>query len=175
VDDAGGAPNGGAPDSAVGIGSGTASEKVGTIFDGKNFAEVFEQDVRSAMHEIVICASHLRKNRVTQMQRAFSIARINGARIVVITKPKSTYKLAEQNGIAASIKSLKDFGAVVVETPNEGNQKFAVIDSKTVWYGNVNPLGYVGLEDNIMRFVSEEIATELLATVEDQVEEQVEE
>jgi hypothetical protein len=75
-------------DGAVGIVSGTASEKVSTIFAGKNFAAVFEQDIRSAMHEIVICASHLRKNRVTQMRRAFSIAQINGARIVVITKPE---------------------------------------------------------------------------------------
>jgi len=42
------------------------------------------------------------------------------------------------------------------------SEHFAVIDKSIVWYGSMNFLGREDVEDNLMRIVDVELASELL-------------
>ena len=97
-----------------------------------------------------------------QVLKMLSAARLNRARVTVITRPAESYKLADQPGAVALLKALNDAGVRVIVKP-DAYQKFAVIDQSIVWYGNINLLGYGSAEESIMRLEQREIAEELLA------------
>jgi hypothetical protein len=46
------------------------------------------------------------------------------------------------------------------------NQKFAIIDQKTIWYGSINLLSYGSSEESMMRIESTKIAYELIGSIE---------
>ena len=56
---------------------------------------------------------------------------------------------------------LRDLG-FHIELMEENCEHYAVIDNEIVWYGSMNLLSKDDVEDNIMRVVSKEIASELL-------------
>jgi hypothetical protein len=49
-----------------------------------------------------------------------------------------------------------------IELVENNCERYAVIDNEIVWYGSMNLLSRVNVEDNIMRVVSKRIAAELL-------------
>ncbi|GHV25232.1 hypothetical protein FACS189465_3060 [Clostridia bacterium] len=146
------------------LNDGGIDDKIGVIFDSRSFLPIFEQDVKFAKHEIVICSPFLRKVRTTQMMRLLSLAQINGVRVTIITRPADSYKLVEQPGIKVLIQLLLDSSINVITRPNI-HQKFVVIDQNIVWYGSINLLSYGIAEESIMRFENIEIAEALLAVV----------
>lgn len=143
----------------------STDEKIGIIFDNHSFLPVFEKDIQSAKHEIVICSPFLRKARTTQMMKILSLARINDVRVTVMTRPAESYKLTDQPGMISLMQSLFDSGIAVIQKPNI-HQKFALMDQNTVWYGSINLLSYGTADESIMRFENMEIAGELLAAME---------
>lgn len=147
------------------LSEGGSDEKIGIIFDNHSFLPVFENDIRSAKHEIVICSPFLRKARTTQMMKILSLARINNVRVTVITRPAESYKLTDQPGMISLIQSLSDSGIAIIQKPNI-HQKFAVMDQNTVWYGSINLLSYGTADESMMRFENMEIAGELLTSIE---------
>jgi len=141
--------------------AGKPDESNNAIFDSRSFLPAFEKDVHAARQEIVIASPYMKKYRTVQMLRMLSAARINGARVTVITRPAEDYKLADQPGVPAMQKALTDAGVRLLKNPGL-HQKFAVIDQSVVWYGNINLLGYGTAEESIMRLEQREIAEELL-------------
>jgi len=144
--------------------AGKPDENSNAIFDSRSFLPAFEKDVYAARREIVIASPYMKKYRTMQMLKMLSAARINCARVTVITRPMEDYKLADQSGVPTLQKTLTDAGARVLTKPGV-HQKFAVIDQSVVWYGNVNLLGYGPTEESIMRLEQREIAEELLRAV----------
>ena len=65
----------------------------------------------------------------------------------------------EPERISECIKYLQSCGVAVQE--GDVHQKFALIDNRLVWYGNINLLGYGKVEESIMRLDSGELAEEL--------------
>jgi len=116
------------------LSEGGSPEKIGAIFDSRSFFSVFERDIQSAKHEIVICSPFLRKARTMQMIKLLSLVQINGIRIAIITRPADSYKLTDQPGMITLIQTLSDSGFRIIQKPNI-HQKFAVIDQNIVWYG----------------------------------------
>jgi len=143
----------------------STDEEIGTIFDNHSFLPVFEKDIQSAKHEIVICSPFLRKARTMQMMKILSLARINDVRVTVITRPAESYKLTDQPSMITLIQTISDSGITVIQKPNI-HQKFAVMDQNIVWYGSINLLSYGTADESIMRFENMEIAGELLAAME---------
>lgn len=47
-------------------------------------------------------------------------------------------------------------------TVEDNCERFAIIDREIIWYGSMNLLSKADVEDNLMRVVSKDIATELL-------------
>lgn len=145
--------------------SDNTKKAVGIIFDNHDFFTIFENDIRTANHEIVICSPFLRKARMIKMTGLLSGALINGAQITIVTRPSESYKLADQIIIQGLLQSITTYGIKVI-TKSGIHQKFAIIDRNTVWYGSINLLSYGSSDESIMRFENTEIAEELLATIE---------
>ena len=144
--------------------AGISDEISNTIYDSRSFLPVFEKDVYAARQEIVIASPYMKKHRVMQMLKMLSAAKINGARVTVITRPAVEYKIAEQPGAATLIKALSDAGIQIIEK-SKAHQKFAVIDQSIVWYGSIALMGYGSAEESIMRLEQKEIAEELLRAI----------
>ena len=144
--------------------AGKPDESSNAIYDSRGFLPAFEKDIYTARREIVISSPYMKKSRAMQMLKILSAARINGARVTVITRPLEDYKLADQPGVPALQKALTDAGVRVLMKPG-AHQKFAVIDQSVVWYGNINLLGYGSAEESIMRLEQQEIAEELLRMI----------
>jgi phosphatidylserine/phosphatidylglycerophosphate/cardiolipin synthase-like enzyme len=86
---------------------------------------------------------------------------INGAVVTIVTKPPDEYAEKYRASLSKNIGSLRDAGVKVVLEQGL-HRRFAVIDRRIVWYGSVNPLGYNGREDNIMRLDGTGVAVALL-------------
>lgn len=143
----------------------TSPEKISAIFDSRSFLPIFEHDMQSAKHEVVICSPLLRKAQMMQIMKLLSLAQLNGVRTTIITHPVDSYKPADQPGIIALTKTISDYNIHIIVKSNV-HQKFAVVDQSIVWYGSINLLSYRAAEENIMRLENMEIAEELLAAVE---------
>ena len=138
--------------------------KPSIIYDGKSFAPVFANDIKSVEKEAIIVSPFLRMSRLKNLQQLLGEAANNGAKITVITRPANEF--TGENKIAAEecIKLLESIG-VSVRFKSNIHQKFTVIDTKTVWYGSVNFLSYGSAEESIMRFDSYDIAGELIDAI----------
>ena len=150
---------------ALSLSNTESQEKVGIIFDSRNFMATFERDVQSAKREIIICSSVMQKSRVTKIMELLSAAKINGVRVVVITRPVDEYDEKEQSKVSALTELLSKLDVSVILKPNI-HHKFAVIDENIVWYGSVSVLGFSYGEESIVRFENAEVAGELLSAVE---------
>lgn len=84
-----------------------------------------------------------------------------GVRITIITRYMDYDKYNDGSIHAALSEKLINHGFDVLcfETVSE---HFAVIDKSIVWYGSMNFLGREDVEDNLMRIVDVELASELL-------------
>jgi len=84
-----------------------------------------------------------------------------GVRITIITRHMDYDKYNDGSIHAALSEKLINHGFDVLcfETVSE---HFVVIDKSIVWYGSMNFLGREDVEDNLMRIVDVELASELL-------------
>ena len=81
-----------------------------------------------------------------------------------MTRPADDYKESDRLRISQVIDLLRKHNVTVIERPKI-HQKFAVIDSRTTWYGSINLLSFGSAEESIMRLESKGISGELLKTI----------
>ena len=129
----------------------------GLIYSGQSYGETFGKDILAAGRELVISAPILAQSRI----RAVLSQLPTGIKLKVITRDVESYSLEQQARILGAIKLLEDAGASVVELPKL-TQRYAVIDSAIVWYGDINFLSAVKAEDTAIRLESPELAGGLL-------------
>ena len=134
------------------------------IYDGKSFYPVFSEDIRNARREILIVSPFMRKSRITQIQRLLAEAMLNGAKVVVVTRPAEDFPEKDRKTVTENTQKLEAYG-VTVRHRSGFHQKFTVIDGQIVWYGSVNFLSFGAAEESIMRFTSHDIAGQLTDTV----------
>jgi len=142
--------------------------KIGTIFNQQSFLPVLFHDMELATKEILIVSPYLSRARVNQMKRLFLMAAVNGAGVVVLTRPPESFTDASMQKVEAIIADLQN-SSVKVIVKEHIHQKFAVIDRRIVWYGSINLLSYGKSEESMMRFENREIAEELLMELEQDV------
>lgn len=140
---------------------GAPPEKVGVIFDNKNFLRILSDDLERTASVAVIVSPYLRKPRVKSLSGLLAKTKLNGASVTIVTRPINSYKPLEQPTISELMALLRDLGCTMIERPGI-HQKFAVLDNRVVWYGSINFLSYGGSEESVMRFENREIAEELL-------------
>ena len=125
---------------------------------------VFTADLQSAKLEVVIVSPYLGKTRVMKMLQILQGLIENGITLSVITRPADDYAITDRTRISHLIEMLAARGITVTLRPGF-HQKFAVIDSRTSWYGSINLLSFGSAEESIMRLESRAISEELLKTV----------
>lgn len=137
------------------------TEQTNIIFSLDEYWERMAADMETAKKEIIISSPVVSGSRITQAMPILSTKSIDSVVIAVVTKPPR--EIAEKYRAAAenSIKRLSDAGMKVVFESGL-HQRFVVIDQRIVWYGSVNPLGFLGKEENILRLDSADVAAALL-------------
>jgi len=134
------------------------------IFDGSSFLPVFMNDLLSAKREVMIVSPYLTKSRVIKMMETLDGVISSGLILAVATRPADDYADKDKLRIASLIELLMKHGVNVIER-SKIHQKFAVIDSRTSWYGSINLLSFGSSEESIMRLESKGISEELLRTI----------
>ena len=132
-------------------------EETHSIFDNSTFMATYSADIISAQNEILIVSPFLTKRRILS---SLSYLTTTNANVTVVTKSTDNYSEKDRAKIEDCIDSLKKNGIMVI-TKDRIHQKFAVIDQRVVWYGNINLLSYGKAEESIMRIENLEIAAEL--------------
>lgn len=81
-----------------------------------------------------------------------------------MTRPAEDFKEKDKSALEITLNMLKNEGINMVFKSNI-HQKFAVIDQRIVWYGNINLLSFGSAEESIMRLESHNIANELMKSI----------
>ena len=98
------------------------------------------------------------------MMQNLKIAQAKGVKVIVLTRPVEDFKDKDLTAWQTALSLLKSSGIIVVFKSNI-YQKFAVMNEKIVWYGNINLLSYGSAEESIMRLESSNIANELIRSI----------
>ena len=137
---------------------GTSDEPVSMIYDGHAAMAAFEQDLSDAAQSIVIVSPYLQKGRVGRLLPILQSAVSRGVKITIHTSEDDA-RAAE---IAAAVDALQSVGAEVIL--HKGlQQRYAVLDERIVWYGNVDLLAFGRKDTDVLRFENADIAGELLS------------
>lgn len=137
---------------------GTSDEPVSMIYDGHAAMAAFEQELYDAAQSIVIVSPYLQKGRVGRLLPLLQSAVSRGATITIHTSDDDA-RAAE---IAAVVVTLQSVGAGVIL--HKGlQQRYAVLDERIVWYGNVDLLAFGRRDTDVLRFENADICGELLS------------
>jgi len=134
------------------------------IFNKQNFFPVYVNDIKTAREEILIVSPFMTKKRVLQIMDYFKERIDNHVKVSILTRPSDEFQEDKRAGLNAIFTLLQNAGVTVLLKPGI-HQKFAIIDSKIVWFGSINLLSFGYSEESIMRLVSNNIAFELSNTI----------
>lgn len=137
---------------------GTSDEPVSMIYDGHNAMAPFEQDLSDAAQSIVIVSPYLQKGRVGRLLPLLQSTVSRGVKITVHTNDDD----ARWSEIAAAVDALHSAGAEVI-LHKDLQQRYAVLDERIVWYGNVDLLAFGRRDMDVLRFENADIAGDLLS------------
>ncbi|MDD2297784.1 MAG: hypothetical protein PHX79_08235, partial [Sphaerochaetaceae bacterium] len=140
--------------------SGDNDATLGLIYTGENYNESFRSDIMSGGRNITVVVPTISKRCIAGFLKMLPCT-LQKSNCVIVTRPPEDYKLEQQSNIAATMKMFENLGVTVVEKSGI-SQKFAVVDSSIVWYGNINYLSFVKVEDIALRLESPELAGELI-------------
>ncbi|MBR3325925.1 MAG: DEAD/DEAH box helicase family protein [Atopobiaceae bacterium] len=134
------------------------SEPVGHLFTGKEISDALLTDLADSSSRVTMASSWARFARVRAMRKVLGAAIGRGVAVkVVLREPRKT-SLEWQQVLAA----LRDAGCAV-QLANGGEPLDVVlIDGSLVWCGDTAPLAYPRRDDCTLRFVSREVAAELV-------------
>lgn len=134
------------------------SAPTGHLFSGKEYAAALEADLADSALRVAISSSWAKFARVKALRTLLANAIGRGVVVdVALREPKRP--LSEWQQVNAM---LRDIGCIV-RLARQGEQSdFAVIDDALVWYGDIAPLSYPRKDECSLRFVSREVAGELV-------------
>jgi superfamily II DNA or RNA helicase len=136
-------------------------QSVNAIFDSDSYSLIFEQDLKEARSDIVISSPTFAKRRVMHILSLLRERQMAGVKITIVTWHPDAYAYGSEEHRIELMEALRKAG-FNIELVENNCERYAVIDNEIVWYGSMNLLSRVNVEDNIMRVVSKRIAAELL-------------
>ncbi len=132
-----------------------------SIFDWRNYAEVFGADVASSRAEVVVSSPGLGSRKVWKFIKEVASLQERGVRIVVLTLSPSVF-FEDAAGHQEELIGLLRSAGIMVRCSERCREHFAVIDNDIVWYGSMNLLSREKEEDSMMRLENASVAQELL-------------
>lgn len=138
-------------------------EKQGTnaIFDSSTYLSSYEKDLKCAVKDIIISSPTLGKYKVYRMIELLKERQETGVKVTIVTWHPDVYKYGKDEHRIELMNLLRNSG-FHIELMTDNCERYAVIDNEIVWYGSMNLLSKDDVDDNIMRVVSKDVASELL-------------
>jgi ssDNA-binding Zn-finger/Zn-ribbon topoisomerase 1/DNA polymerase III delta prime subunit len=135
------------------------------LFGQKDFDAVFRVDIEQAKNSVVIFSGFVTPERVGSYGDLFRRKTLEGVKLRCITRPPQYNGSIPAERGRDALDYLEGIGAVV-DCRREIHQKIAIIDSKIVWFGSLNPLSHTARTDEVMmRAVAPGFASELTRQV----------
>ena len=134
-----------------------------SIYTGKTFIPDFLQDLRSASKDAVIFSPYLSNSTVHMFTDSVLEMIQDGLLIRVVTIAPDQMEEDYQDSQKKKIRILRTAGILVSEASvRKMDTNFAIIDRKTIWYGNMNLLGKNDEDNELIRFTDDSTAVQLL-------------
>lgn len=134
------------------------SEPVGHLFVGKDSSEALLADLADSSFRVTMSSSWARFARMRAMRESLGAAIGRGVAVEVVLreprKPSSEWRQV--------LAALSDLGCEVRLASGGEPLDVVVIDGSLVWSGDTAPLAYPRRDDCALRFVSREVAAELV-------------
>ena len=131
----------------------------GMIYNNLSYKKPFENDLSSFRHEGIISCPVVLPSKLKPL---ISLLQKNEIRnLYLITQPVDAYKPEQREQIEAMMKEISEHGVQVLFEENE-KKKFAVLDRRIIWYGNVAFYGFTPKETAILRIENTDLADELI-------------
>ena len=132
----------------------------GEFVTSEAYLERLELDVAKAAKTLVVASSEVRKRRVELLVPCLKAAVARGVDVQATLPDPEEAKPKKVQAIADVVALLRQAGARV--SFREACPNLVVADSATVWYGGIAPFAYPRADDQVLRFISGEVARELL-------------
>jgi ssDNA-binding Zn-finger/Zn-ribbon topoisomerase 1 len=131
------------------------------LFGQNNFDIVFRADIEQAKNSVVIFSGFITPERVGSYGDLFRRKILEDVKLRCATRPPQYNGSIPIERGREALDALEGIGATV-DCRREIHQKIAIIDSKIVWFGSLNPLSHTARSDEIMmRAVAPSFAAEL--------------
>lgn len=122
----------------------------GQIFNGKTFYRVFRKDLSIAKISVVISSPKLYVTNKVELLDAMMELSARGVEVTIFTSKESEHtELAKRKCIDVSIIPGLSLCC-------------CVFDKSTLWYGDVNFLGYSSEENNVIKIEDKKLANEMI-------------
>lgn len=131
------------------------------IYNGQNYLVPFMTDLSDAAKDILLVCPFLNKSRLKAILPTLEKVIALGTSVTVCTRASESYRSEQRYPIVEQIARLKESG-IDVRTQKDLLYRYAVIDQRIVWYGNIEYLSYSMKDANALRFESPDTAGELL-------------
>ncbi len=136
-------------------------QMVNAIYEGDNYRETFHKDLLDADKNIIISSPVISGQKVYELISMLKEKQETGVQITIVTWTYDSYGFGDAAYWMQLHEDMRKAG-FYIKTVEEYCDRFAVIDQKVVWYGNINLLAKDKIDDSIMRVMSKEIAGELM-------------
>lgn len=143
------------------------------VFDVNSYQTALTSDLENARKQIVVASPGLGKKGVQWFETAIQMAQMAGVSVTVLTLESISYPEAAREQCQRQQEAMRRSG-IHVKTYPFLYYHFAVIDEKTVWYGDMNLLSSPKQEDTMLRLENKDLAQELLLELAKQGTEQSE-
>ena len=128
------------------------------LYSKEEYISDFEKDILNANSKIIITAPYLSKSEVQTFVLFAAKKIVEGVSIHVLVRKASDE--SKEKKLRTCIQLLESIG-ITVKLKNDISQKIAIIDEKVLWYGNINYLGYIEMDECCMRITNSKIASEI--------------
>lgn len=120
------------------------------IYDSGNYNEIFEQDIVEAENRIIISSPQIIRDKIERFISLVKRRQEAGVEVIIITTNPDAVIWGNPELCHELIKQMEDAG-IIVQSREEIDEHFAVIDDELVWHGGMNLLGKEDAWDNLMR------------------------
>lgn len=136
-------------------------QDLNSIFNGENYWESLKKDLLEANKDIIISSPIISSNKVYKLIHLLKEKQNLGLQIIIVTWHPDFYGFGDIHVWEKLHNDLEKAGFIVKKVKNIC-VNFVIIDQEIVWYGNINLLAKVQMDDNMMRVKGKEIAAELM-------------
>ena len=139
---------------------GDQAGSISRIYDGKTYYQDFIQDITNAAHDILLVCPHIHHTQIQRLLPVLQQIKSSGVSIYVHTGIEAGEATDIADEKADALATLKKAG-VSIACFDGLQQRYAIIDGRIVWYGNVDFLSFNRNDASVIRFDNADIAGEL--------------